>query len=135
MLFADDTSLYSSHTDPAQAKAEVTELLSSASDWFASNKLSLNDNKTQEIQFSLARSIKLDSEPVKLLGFTLDPKLTWEKHIDEVCKRLSRVIYLLRRLSVEMPYSFVKLAFSHFFRLTLSMGLEYGDIPPMLVKY
>lgn len=36
---------------------------------------------------------------VRLLGFHLDNALTWEKHINEVCGRLGRACFALRRLA------------------------------------
>lgn len=35
---------------------------------------------------------------VKLLGFKINEKLTWGKNVQQVDKRLSRVVFLLRKL-------------------------------------
>lgn len=35
---------------------------------------------------------------VKLLGFKINEKLTWGKSVQQVDKRLSRVVFLLRKL-------------------------------------
>lgn len=58
--------------------------------WFGANRLKLNDEKTQ----TLLRYLKLDSlekESVKLLGFWIDPKLSWNQLIAGYVK-LSRVL-------------------------------------------
>lgn len=57
----------------------------------------------------------------KLPGFVIDRKLSWEAHISEVCKRLSRVTLLIRKLKAcmgedyiltfSMPFTTVTLAY------------------------
>lgn len=39
---------------------------------------------------------------VKLLGFWVDPKLSWHRHTGQVCVRLSRVLHLLRKLRTRL---------------------------------
>lgn len=50
-------------------------------------------------------------DPVKMLGFTLVPGLSWSGRVDILCVRLSGVLFLLRRLRLKMPGAFVKYAF------------------------
>lgn len=129
LLYADDTTLFSSHSDFSVAKETIQELLEVASSWFSLNRLSLNKSKTQETAFSLCRDIDLGS-PVKLLGFVMDPRLEWSAHIDSLCCKLSRVIYLLRRLKAEMPNEFVRVAYFAFFHSHLVYGTRiWGHSP------
>lgn len=123
VFYADDTTLFASHSDPMLAEAFVYNSLLLASDWFLSNKLSLNNDKTQSILFSL-KSISNDSKmsPVKLLGFTLDSILSWSDHVDHLTVKLSRVLFLLRRLKRDMPDTFVKFAFFAFFQSHIIYG-------------
>lgn len=68
-------------------------------EWFASNKLKLNEDKTQLLLSTLGRQIPDEENlPVKLLGFWLDQKLNWDHHIAQTCTKLSRVVFLLRKL-------------------------------------
>jgi len=112
VLFADDTTLFSSRSDVLGAEIAVQDLLSVASEWFIANRLALNESKTQSLTFSLTRDYPL-SDPVKLLGFTLDPTLTWDSHVDALVARLSRVLFLLRRLSCELKAEHAYYAFFH----------------------
>ncbi|XP_039297925.1 uncharacterized protein LOC120354625 [Nilaparvata lugens] len=120
LLFADDTSLFADHKSVDSARLAVRELYHSASQWFDLNKLALNSDKTQEISFSLNSGIATGT--VKLLGFSLDSRLTWEAHISQLCKRLSRVIFLLRRLVSCVPDGFVRQAYFAFFQSHIAYG-------------
>lgn len=68
-------------------------------EWFAENKLTINNSKTQSLIFSLRHlSIDINNEPVKYLGIHLDPGLTWEEHVSHVVSRLNTSIFLIRNL-------------------------------------
>jgi len=133
IMYADDTSLFASHSDYHVSKIAVQELLNVASLWFKNNVLCLNEAKTQEITFSLSNDNKSDAL-VKLLGFTLDPQLNWKNHIELLCSKLSRVIFLLRRLKVDMPQQFVRLAFFAFFQSHIQYGTRLWGHSPAVQK-
>ena len=97
ILFADDTTTYHYGTDLPDVHAEKFRTDSALTEWFASNKLTLNVDKTQHLLFSLKRH-SFDAEPVKFLGVTLDTGLTWEAHVFELCNRLSRQLYVIQQL-------------------------------------
>lgn len=44
----------------------------------------------------------MSADPVKLLSFVLDGGPVWKDHIEALYSRLSRVLYLLRRLTKEL---------------------------------
>lgn len=121
VLFADDTTLFSSHSNVLGAELAVRDLLSVASEWFLANRLVLNKSKTQLLTFSLTHDVSV-SDPVKLLGFTLDPTLTWNSHVEALVVRLSRVLFLLRRLSCELKSEHIRMAYYAFFHSLLSYG-------------
>lgn len=123
VMFADDTTLYSCDRYPRLAQLAVHEMLKLASTWFETNGLLLNSTKTQEIVFSLAKDSPL-YDSVKLLGFVLDRTLVWDDHVDHTCKKLSRVIYLLRRLASELPRNYLRQAFFAFFQSHVSYGIR-----------
>ncbi|XP_039287884.1 zinc finger protein 846 [Nilaparvata lugens] len=97
LLYADDTTIVGKGSGPLEARCCAQELFSVAKEWFAANKLKLNEAKTQEMLCTLSTHTPGD-EAVTLLGFGIDAKLSWEPHIDQVCRRLSRVIFLFRKL-------------------------------------
>lgn len=97
--------------------------LALASDWFNVNLLSLNNSKTQKLTCSLSNDL-VKTSSVKLLGFTIDSLLKWDDHIDSLCTKLSRVIYLLRKLKSELPGQYLRAAYFAFFHSHLTYGTK-----------
>lgn len=59
----------------------------------------LNLKKSQNVEPNVHPKVVEDLvRAVKLLGFKINQKLTWGKHVQQVDKRLSRVVFLLRKL-------------------------------------
>lgn len=125
LLFADDTTIYSFGKTPHEAIANADVIFSRVKDWFRVNKLSLNRDKTQEMVCSLANTdmIVENNETVKLLGYLLDPKLSWKQHIDNVCSKLARVTFLLRRLKLQLTEEHLLHIYHGLFSCHLSYGL------------
>ena len=115
VLYADDTTI-SVHDRSMGALVErAAEAESAAVQWFRSNGLTLNEEKTVRMVFSLCRSRDcgdLDVENcVKFLGVCLDPTLSWGSHIDALASKLSSNIYLLRNLSNSLSPAVLKTAY------------------------
>jgi hypothetical protein len=70
--------------------------------WFHVNRHKVNEEKTQSLLCSLKPDLQ-GEEPVKLLRFWIDNKISWNHHISKVCTKLSRIIYLLRTLVLVVP--------------------------------
>lgn len=98
ILYADDTSFILPSSDFSTVHPGIENIIDTGNEWFKSNFLEINVDKTEKICFTL-RSAQLEhSRSVKLLGIYLDPKLTWEVHTNNVISKLSRVCFLLRKL-------------------------------------
>ncbi|PSN48788.1 hypothetical protein C0J52_07030 [Blattella germanica] len=69
---------------------------------FSVNGFMLNETKTKIMNFSL-REISNEFPSVKLLGLELDKTLSWKNHIEIVCRKISRVTFLLRKLRTSVP--------------------------------
>ena len=110
-LYADDTQLYG-HSRPVDAVALADRVLAAISRvqaWMSSNRLRLNQEKTQfawfgtpqrllerdTIQLGTRSSALVSSDPVRNLGVVLDPELRMESHINGLCRSC---FYQLRRL-------------------------------------
>lgn len=92
--------------------------------WFQANGFMLNQNKTQELYFSL-RNSPIDNclTHVKFLGVLIDCKLSWEYHIDYITGKLSRVIFLLKQLKNHVSDHYVRTAYFAFFQSIVTYGI------------
>lgn len=97
ILFADDTTALDASSDLERLGRQVMDTQSRIRDWFTSNRLGVNNSKTQSLCFSL-RPCESNRNPVKFLGVYLDSKLTWEIHCSKLASRLSKNIYIIRNL-------------------------------------
>ena len=110
--------------------------------WLGLNKLSLNAAKTELIFFhSKRRPINYDSisikfngiklspvDHVKYLGMYLDSYLSWEYHIHELSKRLSRANGILSKLRYDASFNiclqvYYSLFYSHLIYGCINWGL------------
>ena len=141
-LFADDTGLLLSSSDPNRLMKIANFELEKAKEWFQANKLTLNVSKTKYIVFrNKNMNFKSDmfrlmigdevlerignncqEKSFKFVGVQFDEFLTWEHHINHVAKRISSSIFALNQAKKFLPLNI---------RLTLYNSLvqpflEYG---------
>jgi hypothetical protein len=60
VLYADDTSLVITGTNPAQFSVDVNMVFNNVNEWFRSNLMLLNIEKTHFLQFQTKNSQKID---------------------------------------------------------------------------
>ena len=106
--FADDNTLYRCDKNLEQAFSNLKYDLRNVSNWFKINSMKANPGKFQfmflEVKnialFSLNVNGKIIpcSNEVKLLGITIDNRLKFKKHIEELCKKASHKLHALRRI-------------------------------------
>lgn len=65
--------------------------------WFNLNNLLLNRGKTQILKIPTNRRLAEGNE-VKLLGFTIDDRLSWIQHCENLLRALSSIKLLVRKL-------------------------------------
>ena len=109
IMFADDTTLLFKEKSMDSLKLKVNSELSSAAEWLAENKLSLNVKKTKFMCFDTSRStssnfdISISNEKLeqvksqKFLGVIFDDKLMWKDHINMIISRLNSCLGASRR--------------------------------------
>jgi len=120
-LYADDTSFVNKCGKNQDLQVFVNKTLDEAKFWFNSNNLILNEKKTQQIKFQT----KTDNEcvSIRFLGVFLDSNLKWSTHIDELSKRLSVAIYVIRRLKSVSTHLTAKTAYFSNFHSLMSYGI------------
>lgn len=128
VIFADDSTFFSSGKDIQMLILQMNNYLKESYSWFNANGLLQNNDKTQNIVFTLSKqfvpsnNLKLQSN-VKLLGITLDPNLSWASHVSGICIRLSRVLFLLNHLKKYVPKSYLRMAYFSFFHSLITYGI------------
>jgi hypothetical protein len=124
LLYADDTTFLNFSSDFNDLQNLTHKTITQAAVWFRANGFVLNDSKTQQMCFSLRDlPVKNNSDGVKFLGLYLDSKLTWEPHVNFISIKLSRVIYLIRKLKDCVPDNYVRSAYFAFFQSIISYGI------------
>lgn len=61
---------------------------------------------------------------VKLLGFDLDPSLTWKEHIDNTCKKMAKGVYALKQLKPITSPEHLKETYYSYIHSILSYGIS-----------
>ena len=102
-MFADDTSVFLSEKRVANLQAKGNAELLNIDTWLASNKLSLNIDKTNFMLFKTKATTTKQKSVIKLtlrdksikqvfdtkfLGLTLDETLSWKTHTQNLLKQV-----------------------------------------------
>ena len=118
ILFADDTTILFSDKDISSKIDLINTELKEVTNWFKTNKLSVNASKTN---FMIMGTTHQTSKPknnikvildnvelsrvnkTKFLGVLIDENLTWKDHIDAISKTMSRNIGIINKLKHFVP--------------------------------
>lgn len=125
-MYADDTSVLINSKSLADLPLGVADIMNTLDRYCHRNSIKLNQNKTQVLPFSLRGSIDdrvNGTEQSKLLGLVIDNKLNWELQINNVCARVSKYAYCIRRLRVIVPDISVLITFYYAY---IYSQLKYG---------
>lgn len=97
VMFADDTTLTVIGQSTNNVNMLQSEVLNKCKVWLNANKLILNSAKTVSMHFSLAVP-ESECDQIKFLGVQLDNKLSWKKHVNVLCSRLSSTVFAIRKI-------------------------------------
>ena len=116
ILFADDTNLFHRSTSYMTLFSQANADLQCLNEWFKSNKLSLNINKTVYVLFGKNRALKPSHLEIRIgnsiiqqkqsttfLGITIDANLNWKQHITHVKGKLKSSLYMINRIKNFIP--------------------------------
>ena len=139
-MYADDTVVYISHSDPKTAITLIQSDLNDLNIWCNRNRLTINCKKTKYSIYGMRSNIKkskmLDIRlslnahilervcSYKYLGLILDEHLNYNKHIKEMTKVISHKLYLLSKIRRYIT----QYACINIFKTMILSVIEYCDI-------
>jgi hypothetical protein len=107
--YADDDTLFYVNKDINDLVAGLTLDTEIAVQWFKDNGMKANPEKfqaivshryhTPNITFNVSNMHIVSQDCVKLFGVTIDRTLSFYTHIDDLCKKASRQLNVLKRIS------------------------------------
>ena len=135
-----------SSKDPQTLVRTINSELEKVTQWIRANKLSLNLQKTKYMLFSniletLPADIVFDEtslenvSQIKFLGITVDNKLSWKHHIDNICITISRNIGIINKLKHYIPLNNLLMLYSSLILPYLNYGiLAWGNANQTLLN-
>ena len=138
ILFADDTSLSIRKNNNIDLTNQLISDVNSLYEWLNLNKLKLNTAKTKIHIYkgaSLTSNILIERQQLSIcktynfLGIILDTKLDFKQHIISIQIKLSKIIYMLKKLSTILPKKILYLLYNSLFLPHVLYCLElWGNV-------
>lgn len=131
MLFADKTTVVVSARTYEQLNYKINKTYLQLQQWFTSNGLILNAEKSNLILFSArpqAAPLTVNSpvplcDECRFLGLTLDSNVNWKSHVQTLCSKLSSAAYALRKLRPLISHKILKQVYFAHFHSVMSYGV------------
>ena len=119
-MYADDTTVYFCSKEISDLIPTINDDLAKVAEWCINNKLVINTKKTKSMilcnhqkrrhilntpTFCINGSSIINVEYDKILGVCIDQNMLMNKHIDQVCAKISRLLGLLWRVRKYLTYN------------------------------
>jgi len=138
VLFADDTSMVITNPNPLNfEKKSVHKIIQDINEWYNTNLLSLNLDKTHFVHFVTKNSSSIDLNIMhgnnkianvyntKFLGLTLDNTLSWRTHINTIIPKLSSASFALTVVKPFLSLDSLKMLYYSYFHSAMTYGLIF----------
>ncbi len=121
--YADDTTIFACGSDLGSILESLERDAALLSLWFENNYMKMNEdkshllvfgNKDGEVTVNISGSLIKESDEEKLLGVTLDKKLSFKTHVNNLCKKASQKLHALARVSRYMEKPQLELTMTSF---------------------
>jgi hypothetical protein len=126
-----------SKSDPSEFTNTINRHIIKINEWFKSNSLSLNIDKTYFLQFHTKTNQKYyfqtsyenrqttKAQNIKFLGIIIDSNLSWKQHIDSIIPKLSKACFAVRSIKPFMSLEVMRLIYFSYFHTVLSYGIIF----------
>ena len=133
------TILRTSGKDILQIRSNMQDSLDQVSNWCDNNHMVISPIKTTSMNIATRQKHQLSSLPLdlflngakidqvsehRLLGITIDNKPRWDSHTNNVCKTVSRRVFLLSKLKYIVDIDTRKL----FFNAHIKPYIDYASV-------
>ena len=125
--YADDKTLYACEKKLYDVKIRFESESLILFEWFHDNYLKANSGKSHvmlttdnKLKINVKESPISNEKIVKLLGVTVDNKLSFESHLNLVCKKVSQKLHALARVSKFISKKKLKVVMKAFIMLQFS---------------
>uniref|UniRef100_A0A1B6LDU6 Reverse transcriptase domain-containing protein n=1 Tax=Graphocephala atropunctata TaxID=36148 RepID=A0A1B6LDU6_9HEMI len=129
LMYADDTVLLLADKTPENLEIGSFTAINMAVQYCHLNNLVVNEAKTQQLIFGARKeqtvhlpNVQAASE-AKYLGVTIDEDLKWTSHLDNLCRKLSTGLYVIKRIKSISDVASAKIAYFALFESNLRYGL------------
>ena len=112
-MYADDTQIYVSSASFSELVTKLNQDLENIVKWLSRNKLQLHTKKTKAMfigsPYNLKNKVGNDQVMINdiLLDiplFQLDERMSWENHIDTICRKVGSGIGIIKRVKPFVPW-------------------------------
>ena len=122
---------------PQISKKSVNKIIQDINEWFNTNLLTLNLDKTHFTQFATKNSPSIDFNIMygnkeianvyntKFLELILDNTLSWRTHIDTIIPKLSSASFALRAVKTFLSQESLKIVYYSYFHSIMIYGLIF----------
>jgi len=138
ILFADDTTIIISNTNPEEFKNNINSVMTEITNWFQSNLLTMNYNKTHFMQFLTKKqnerkiqiiapnSININISSTKFLGLIVDNSLSWKDHIATLTSKLNKACYAIRPIKPFWSVDILRMICFSYVHSVIPYGIIFG---------
>ncbi len=136
IMFADDTSIILESDNKNNLLQETTREIKNIKDWLLANKLTLNLDKTKVMYYGKQNIIKDINNSIninntileqitnfKFLGVIIDNQLKWDHHVNLICSRIAKIIYIMKMLNKLLPISALRTIYVSLIQSHLHYGI------------
>ena len=121
-MYADDSTIYLAAATVDDLNEKLASETANVVDWINKNKLILNVSKTNCIvlgtnhllsskpvlNIAINNTVIQQVEEVKLLGVTIDNKLSWDKHVQKVVTKMGNALSIIKRCAKYFTHTLAK---------------------------
>jgi len=147
ILFANDTSIIILNMNPEEFTNTINSVMTEIMDWFQSNLLTLNFNKTTFLQFLTKKnkeikikifasnSITTNVNSTTFLGLIIDSTLSWSDQLIALTSKLNKACYAIWAVKSCVSLDVLRTIYFSYVHSVISYGIIFGVILILVLTF